>query len=72
MKKAVCLLLAVVLCLSLAACGSPKDYVLTEDTFFLVMTNVLNGAGNHMKFLTPHYPVNGSVLHFGVSWPFFN
>lgn len=40
--------------------------------FFLVMTNVLNGAGNHMKFLTPHYPVNGSVLHFGVSWPFFN
>ena len=40
--------------------------------FFLMMTNVLNGSGNHMKFLTPHYPTNGSVLHFGVSWPFFN
>ena len=40
--------------------------------FFLVMTNVLNGSGNHMKFLTPHYPTNGSVIHFGVSWPFFN
>ncbi|WP_028903872.1 putative porin [Prevotella sp. P6B4] len=40
--------------------------------FFLVMSNVVNGGGNHMKFLTPHYPVNGSVLHFGVSWPFFN
>lgn len=40
MKKAICLLLAVVLCLSMAACGSPKDYVLTEDTFFLVMTNM--------------------------------
>ena len=40
--------------------------------FFLVMTNALNGGGNHMKFLTPHYPTNGSVLHFGVSWPFFN
>ena len=40
--------------------------------FFVVMTNVLNGAGNHMKFLTPHYPTNGSVLHLGVSWPFFN
>ena len=40
--------------------------------FFLMMTNVLNGTGNHMKVLTPHYPTNGSVIHFGVSWPFFN
>ena len=40
--------------------------------FFLVMSNVVNGGGNHMKFLTPHYPTNGSVLHCGVSWPFFN
>ena len=40
--------------------------------FFLVMSNVVNGGGNHMKFLAPHYPTNGSVLHFGVSWPFFN
>ena len=40
--------------------------------FFVMMSNVLDGKGNHMKFLTPHYPVNGSVLHFGVSWPFFN
>lgn len=40
--------------------------------FFIMMSNVLNGKANHMKFLTPHYPVNGSVMHFGVSWPFFN
>lgn len=40
--------------------------------FFLMMSNVINGGGNHMKFLTPHYPTNGSVIHFGVSWPFFN
>ncbi|MBR4729807.1 MAG: putative porin [Prevotella sp.] len=40
--------------------------------FFIMMSNVLDGKGNHMKFLTPHYPVNGSVIHFGVSWPFFN
>ena len=40
--------------------------------FFVMMSNVLDGKGNHMKFLTPHYPVNGSVMHFGVSWPFFN
>ena len=40
--------------------------------FFVMMSNVLNGSGNHMAFLTPHYPTNGNVLHFGVSWPFFN
>lgn len=40
--------------------------------FFIMMSNVANGAGNHMKFLAPHYPTNGAVLHFGVSWPFFN
>ena len=40
--------------------------------FFVVMTNLVNGGANHMKFLAPHYPTNGSVLHFGVSWPFFN
>ena len=40
--------------------------------FFLMMSHVNNGSGNHMKFLTPHYPTNGNVLHFGVSWPFFN
>ena len=40
--------------------------------FFLVMSNVVNSGASHMKFLTPHYPSNGSVLHFGVSWPFFN
>ena len=40
--------------------------------FFLMMNNVINGGANHMKFLTPHYPTNGSVIHFGVSWPFFN
>ena len=40
--------------------------------FFVMMGNVLNGKANHMKFLAPHYPINGSVMHFGVSWPFFN
>ena len=40
--------------------------------FFLVMTNVVNNGANHMTFLAPHYPINGSTLHMGVSWPFFN
>ena len=48
------------------------NMVLKGCRFFFVMTNVLNGSGNHMKFLTPHYPTNGMVLHMGVSWPFFN
>ena len=48
------------------------NMVLKGCRFFVMMTNVLNGKGNHMKFLTPHYPTNGSVLHIGVSWPFFN
>lgn len=40
--------------------------------FFVMMGNVLNGSGNHMKFLAPHYPTNGMVMHMGVSWPFYN
>jgi len=40
--------------------------------FFVMMTNIVNGSGNHMKFLTPHYPTNGAVLNIGISWPFFN
>jgi hypothetical protein len=48
------------------------NLVLKGCRFFFVMTNVLNGSGNHLKFLTPHYPTNGMVLHMGVSWPFFN
>lgn len=41
MKKAIAFLLAVFVCLSLFGCGGKtKDYVLNEDTFFLVMTNM--------------------------------
>ena len=41
MKKAISLLLALALCLSFFGCGGKtKDYVLNEDTFFLVMTNM--------------------------------
>ena len=48
------------------------NMVLKGVRFFVVMSHVNNGSGNHMKFLTPHYPTNGSVLHFGVSWNFYN
>ena len=48
------------------------NMVLKGVRFFVMMTNVFNGSGNRMKFLAPHYPTNGSVLHLGVSWNFYN
>ena len=40
--------------------------------FFVTMCDMVNAGANHMMFSAPHYPTNGRVLHFGVSWPFFN
>jgi len=40
--------------------------------FFVMMNNVLYSSANRKYFTTPHYPMNGSVMHMGVSWPFFN
>ena len=40
--------------------------------FFVTMSNVLYSSANRKYFTTPHYPMNGSVMHIGVSWPFFN
>ena len=40
--------------------------------FFVIMSNVLYSSANRKYFTTPHYPMNGSVIHMGVSWPFFN
>ena len=45
---------------------------LKRARFFVMMSNVANGAGNRMTFLAPHYPTNSSVLRLGVSWNFFN
>ena len=39
---------------------------------FLMMTNAANGSFNRKAFLVPHYPTDGAVLRFGVSWNFFN
>ena len=40
--------------------------------FFVMMSNVLYNSAGRKYFTTPHYPMNGQVLHMGVSWPFFN
>ena len=45
---------------------------LKRARFFLMMSNVTDGMGNAMMFLTPHYPTNGSIMRMGVSWNFFN
>ena len=48
------------------------NMVLKKVRFFVMMSHVNADSGNRMRFLTPHYPTNSSVIHFGVSWVFFN
>ena len=47
------------------------DFFLKHARFFLMYTHV-NKGGSKQYFLSPHYPSNGSILRFGVSWNFFN
>ena len=48
------------------------NMVLKGVRFFVMMSHINAGSGNHMQFLAPHYPINSSVLHLGVSWNFYN
>lgn len=48
------------------------NMVLKKVRFFVMMSHVNAGSGSRMQFLTPHYPTNGSIIHFGVSWVFYN
>lgn len=43
-----------------------------KHTRFFVMLSHVNPRGNSATFLVPHYPINGSVFRFGLSWNFFN
>ena len=45
---------------------------LKHARFFVMMSNVAGGAFDKKAFLAPHYPMNSSILHFGISWNFFN
>ncbi len=40
--------------------------------FFVMMSHVNAGQGSKNYFLAPHYPLNGRIFRFGVSWNFFN
>jgi len=45
---------------------------LKRTRFFVSYSHVNAGSGTRNMFLTPHYPVNNSILRFGVSWNFIN
>lgn len=47
------------------------NFQLKNCRFYLMMSHInCNGKGNY--FLTPHHPLNGRVLRFGLNWNFFN
>lgn len=48
------------------------NFHLKHTRFFIMMSHINAGKGNREYFLTPHYPINESVLRFGLSWNFFN
>lgn len=45
---------------------------LKHARFFVMMNNATGKNFTRQSFLTPHYPINRSTLHMGVSWNFFN
>ena len=45
---------------------------LKHTRFFIMMSHVNANIGTKNYFLVPHYPQNGSIIRFGVSWNFFN
>ena len=45
---------------------------LKHTRFFIMMSHVNAGSGSRDYFLAPHYPANGKILRFGLSWNFFN
>lgn len=48
------------------------NFNLKGTRFFVMYSHANAGTGNKNYFLSPHYPTNGSVLRFGLSWNFFN
>ena len=43
------------------------NFKLSRARFFVMMSHI-NGGKKY--FFTPHYPLNGRVLRFGISWNF--
>lgn len=47
------------------------NFNLQHTRFFVLYSHANYSSGNN-GFLVPHYPINSGVLHFGLSWNFFN
>ena len=48
------------------------NFHLQHTRFFVMMSHVNASMGKKNYFFAPHYPLNGSVFRFGISWNFFN
>ena len=52
-------------------CNLYANFQLKSCRFYILMSHVnCSGKGNY--FLTPHHPLNGRTLRFGLNWNFFN
>lgn len=47
------------------------NFLLKHTRFFVMMSHVNCSSGGDY-FFTPHYPLNGRIFRFGLSWNFFN
>ena len=48
------------------------NFHLKHTRFFIMMSHLNAGTDKKNYFYTPHYPLNQSILRFGLSWNFFN
>lgn len=48
------------------------NFKLQRTRFFLMMSHVNAGSGKKAYFYAPHYPLNERVIHFGLSWAFYD
>lgn len=48
------------------------NFKLSRARFFVMMSHVNSGNGSKNYFFTPHYPLNGRIFRFGISWNFAN
>lgn len=48
------------------------NFKLSKARFFVMMSHINSGSGNKEYFFTPHYPLNGRIFRFGISWNFAN
>lgn len=48
------------------------NFHLKRTRFFVMMSHVNAGMGTPSYFMAPHYPINQSLIRFGLSWNFFD